>query len=356
MKIVKHTVSRDDSVYEAWPDLALTRSGKLLCVFSECTHHGDRSYTRIMLTESVDRGVTWSPKRPLTEGTADREYFYNNARLAVMPDDRIAITVDRIYGKSETKNESRIIIYYSHDEGRSWSEGVETPARGIVPDKLLRLKSGRYLLACHHTEPESEKLVQRLWYSDDECKSWQGPVIVGKDQGLNLCEASIIEVGDSLVALMRENSFIGLPSYKTISQDNGLTWSAPIPFPLPCCHRPTSGYLQNGQIMITHRFLQGGYIKWGSAQNLFASFTDDASILAQTYREAFTRIMPLDFDNSPESDTGYSGWVQFPDGEIYIVNYIIDDAVKAYIRGYSLRLDGQAEIVDTAPESKVANQ
>ena len=48
--------------------------------------------------------------------------------------------------------------------------------------------------------------------------------------------------------------------------------------------------------------------------------------------------MPLDFDRSPKSDTGYSGWVQFPDGEIYIVNYIVDDAYdSAQIRGYSLR-------------------
>lgn len=30
-----HTVSRDDSIYEAFPDVALMPSGKLLCVFSE---------------------------------------------------------------------------------------------------------------------------------------------------------------------------------------------------------------------------------------------------------------------------------------------------------------------------------
>jgi len=61
--ITKYTVSRDDSIYQAWPDVALTPSGKLVCVFSERTHHGDRSYTRIMLTDSTDRGRTRSPKR-----------------------------------------------------------------------------------------------------------------------------------------------------------------------------------------------------------------------------------------------------------------------------------------------------
>ena len=49
--------------------------------------------------------------------------------------------------------------------------------------------------------------------------------------------------------------------------------------------------------------------------------------------------MPLDYDRSPESDTGYSGWVHFDNGEIYIVNYIVDDAPNDQIRGYSLRLE-----------------
>jgi len=29
--------------------------------------------------------------------------------------------------------------------------------------------------------------------------------------------------------------------------------------------------------------------------------------------------------------------VQYDDGEIYVVNYIVDDAPKAYIRGYAFR-------------------
>ena len=45
--------------------------------------------------------------------------------------------------------------------------------------------------------------------------------------------------------------------------------------------------------------------------------------------------MPLDYDRSPLADLGYTGWIQFADGEIYVVNYIVDDAPKAQIRGYS---------------------
>ena len=98
--------------------------------------------------------------------------------------------------------------------------------------------------------------------------------------------------------------------------------------------------LQSGLLLITHRFMQGGkgWVGWWT-QNFFAALTDVASGLARDRKGAHTRILPLDFDLSPESDTGYSGWVQFEDGEIYVVNYILDDAPKAQIRGYSLQAE-----------------
>jgi sialidase-1 len=341
--MIEHfTVSRDDTLYEAFPDVALTASGNLVCVFAECTHHADRSYTRIMATTSTDRGRTWSTKRPLTEATHGIGY-YNCARITALLDGRLAVLVDKIFAAEENRDPEsyRNLLFFSADEGVTWSAPVETPARGIVPDRLLELADGRWLLSCHYTEPASQNLVQRLWYSDDQGAAWSGPSSVGRQQGLNLCEASILPMGGGvLVAFHRENSGKGWDCYKAISQDNGASWSAPIAFPLPACHRPVAGWLQDGQILITHRFMQGGkgWTGWWT-QNLFAALTDRESALALCREEAHTRILPLDFDRSFQSDTGYSGWVQFEDGEIYVVNYILDDAPKAQIRGYALRLE-----------------
>jgi sialidase-1 len=109
--------------------------------------------------------------------------------------------------------------------------------------------------------------------------------------------------------------------------------------PIPGCHRPVAGLLENGLVLITYRFMQGGkgWVGWWT-QNLFAGLTDVGSCLARTRAEAHTRLLPVDFDRHLESDLGYSGWVEFPDGEIYVVSYIMDDAPKAQIRGYSLSM------------------
>jgi len=335
--IQKFTISRDDSIYEAWPDVVLTPSGKLICVFAECTHHHDRSYTRIMPTESVDRGRTWSSKRALTDGTQGLPY-YNCGRIMQLSDGRYVVLVGKIYDRGESGG--RIQLYFSQDQGQTWSEPVETPACGIVADKLLELDSGRWILSCHDKEINFGYLVQRLWYSDDHGRTWSEPVVVGRQPEMNLCEVSILPIeNQTLVAFMRENSFQGWDCFKTISNDNGETWGDLINFPLPACHRPVAGWLQNGQIMITHRFIQGrkgGF--FGGHQNFFAALTDKDSALAQTRDDAQTRILPIDFDRSPTSDTGYSGWVQFDDDEIYIANYVVDDAPKGQIRGYALSL------------------
>jgi hypothetical protein len=338
----KFIISRDDTIYEAFPDVALTPSGKLICTFAECTHHGDRSYTRIMLSESTDRGRTWSPKRPLTEATRGWP-AYNCPRITQLRDGRLVIVVDKLYAeeRSHRPETCKNMLYFSTDEGQTWSDPVETPALGIVPDRLCELSNGRWLLACHYRDVDFGYIIQRLWASDDQGATWCGPTIVGKQAGLNLCEVSILPYPDgTLVAFMRENSGLGWDCYKALSHDNGGTWSEPIAFPLPGCHRPVAGWLNDGRILITHRFMQGGlgWVGWWT-QNFFAALTDADSALAPTRAQAHTRILPVDFDRSPASDTGYSGWVQFADGEIYIVNYILDDAPKGQIRGYSLRME-----------------
>ncbi|RRJ94841.1 exo-alpha-sialidase [Opitutaceae bacterium TAV4] len=350
--IQKFTVSRDDSIYQAWPDLALTRTGRLVCVFSECTHHGDRSYTCIQSVTSDDRGRTWSAKRAITTPLHKKDRgdpHWNCARITALRDGRLAVIVDRVAGAHEGADnggEQTNWLWFSSDNGDTWQGPVATPVTGIVPDQIVELKhgphAGRWTTSAHTFLGEERRLwSQRLWYSDDQGATWSGPVVVGQDAGLKLCEGSVLELpGDGgLVCFMRENSFSGLDAFRAFSHDGGATWSGLCKFALPGCHRPVAGMLQSGRVMIMHRFLQGSSGGWGwMTQNFFAALTDVESCLNPVRNAAKVRVMPLDYDRSPVADTGYSGWVQFDDGELYIVNYIIDDAhPRAQIRGYAMR-------------------
>ncbi|MCM8769762.1 MAG: glycoside hydrolase, partial [Candidatus Omnitrophica bacterium] len=237
--VKKFTVSRDDSIYEAFPDLTLTASGKLVCVFAECTHHHNRGYTRIMVTSSSDRGRTWNKKQPLTEATRGLP-FWNCPRINQLRDGRLVVVVDKLFSPegSAKPEDCRNYLFFSQDEGKTWQGPVETPALGIVPDKIQELTSGRWLLTCHFRDEKFGFLVQRLWFSNQQGKTWEGPVTVAKKEGLNLCEASIVEVEpNTLVSFHRENSRQGWDCFKTISPDGGQTWGEVIPFPLPGCHR-----------------------------------------------------------------------------------------------------------------------
>jgi len=339
--IEKFPVARDDKYYLAWPDLALTGDGRLICVKNDCVPHTDRSYTRIMLCESSDRGRSWSEPRALTGGTRNLPYSYNCPRISRLRDNRLVIIVDRVPTGGEKDADKAVNeLYFSSDNGSSWSPAQEIPLRGIVPDKLVELDNGRWLAAAHY--PHCRKLAEFLRYSDDGGQTWSEPVTVAQDSRYNLCEVSLLPMGNGVVvALLRENSALGLDCFKTISYDNGQSWSPLIHFPLPGCHRPVAGKLNEGVYLITHRFIQGGY-GWPETwdHNFFAAITTRESLLAIRRNDAQTRIMPVDYDRSPYADTGYSGWVQFDDGEIYVVNYIVDDHYdKGQIRGYSMRME-----------------
>jgi len=340
----KFTVSRDDSIYEAWPDVVLCKSGRLVCVFSECDHHGNRNNARIAYVTSENRGRTWSKKRYLSEKAVRTPElsgpYYNCARISRLKDGRLAIVCDLIKGATEDAVENtETHIWFSSDEGESWEGPIMTPVIGIVPERLYELQSGRWLLAAHHKQAATGKLTEYVWYSDDKGKTWSERITLADDPRYNLCEVGLVEVEPNVVVgFLRENSGRGYDCMKAISRDGGETWDGVYPVPIPGCHRPTVGLLNDGRLLVTYRYVQGGMGGWGRAlQNVQGALMDHELITATSRFEQWTRIFPIDYDRSNMADLGYTGWVQYDDGEIYVVNYIVDDAPKAQIRGYSFR-------------------
>ena len=56
----------------------------------------------------------------------------------------------------------------------------------------------------------------------------------------------------SILAIMRENSFVFEPMYYSLSHDEARTWSYPRPTPL-IGHRPCLGLVNGDQLLITYR-------------------------------------------------------------------------------------------------------
>ena len=354
--IERFSISNDPEYYEAWPDLELTTSGKLICVFNECTHHQDRRHTQIMLTESIDRGRTWTPKHPLTEATGG-DHAFNCPRINRLRNGRLAICVDECrippatraqrLGNAPLRPEQKIrenyqvIIFFSDDDGESWKRAEEFPLYGVIPSKLTEFASGRWGICCHFPEffDGKTRWINYFFHSDDCGKNWSSPIVMAAQDDLKLCEGALLPLGDQIVAaFFRENSEDGADCYKALSYDNGNSWRKLCRFPLPGCHRPTVGVLNDGHIFFTYRFVQGGKPRWGGAQNLFAAISDRESIMATSRTQAWTRIIPIAYDRSEFADIGYSGFAQFPDGEIYIATYLVDDAPeKAQICGFSFQ-------------------
>jgi sialidase-1 len=340
MPISKMTISNTADVYECFPDVALTPTGRLVVVYRESDSHGADAFSHLVFRTSDDLGRTWSPRRYLVRSDKSAGVLakWNCPRISFLRDGRLALVCDyypqppgETYGPQPPLSH----LWFSSDDAETWDGPIATPVDGIVPDRLVELSDGAWLLAAHRGFAPTWRLLQRVWRSDDRGATWTGPFTVADADGLNLCEASILELPDgALVAYMRENSGQGWPIFKSLSADGGRTWSGPYPTLMDAGHRPTAGLLPSGNVLVTYRYIPGWSVR---NLNTFACREPAASAAEPDRARQTASILPLDHDRSPASDTGYTGWVVLPDGEtIFVVNYILDDSPTAQIRGYYL--------------------
>jgi hypothetical protein len=341
MPIVKAAVSRNDDVYECFPCLCLSRTGRVVTVYRESDGHSAQQFSRLIVRTSDDQGATWSDRNVIaaTERTETGMVEWNCPRVAQLGDGRLLVLCDRISippGETDCR-QSKVFFSFSDDDGVTWDEPRETPIWGIVPDRLVETAAGTWLVATHVNEP-SGFLSQWVWRSEDRGATWGEPVLVCQREGLNPCEGTILQLpGGELVCYMRENSGRGWPGPKCLSDDDGRTWRGPYDTLITACHRPVAGLLPSGQVMVTHRHQPGGRGPW--AKNFLAFRESVDSALATDPVEQAGTMLPLDHDRSANSDSGYSGWVALPGGDLLVVTYIVDDAPLAQIRSYRFRED-----------------
>ena len=231
MPIEKFSISRNDDVYECFPSMTRLANGRVIITYRESDGHIAKLYTRVILRTSDDDGKTWSDRHVLVDSVeADGVLVkYNCPKVQQLKDGRALIVCDVHPLPPGEKNantaEFTHMLWFSDDYGDTWSEPREILVGGIMPDEVIELANGVWLLATHGRSPETGDLAQHVTRSSDKGIIWGAPVVVAARDTFKFCEASIILLpGGELVCYMRENSGLGLPNYKCISKDNGLTW------------------------------------------------------------------------------------------------------------------------------------
>ncbi|MBT4503757.1 MAG: exo-alpha-sialidase [Gemmatimonadetes bacterium] len=356
------TVSRNDEIYEAFADVAQAVDGTLVCTYRESMGHSSRPFSRIIVRRSFDRGLTWGPRQVVLERTEEEAARglgrLNCSRITACADGSLLLLVDLLLRESfEEYLEPGVcmnLLLRSRDHGATWEGPEETGmTEGIVPS-IKELSSGDLIVGLTEQWPgqqgaEDYVEVQTSYLSSDRGKTWDGPFKVPEPEGAPLTglpwrlnEGDFAELDDgTLVFYLREDGE-RLSGWKSLSRDGGRTWSMPVRTQMMhCLGRPSVGRLRSGEVAVTYRVSCGLSTSLGlyvetAAEALrgFPIRPGDAADPENYSRQTEARFAFLDNDRALSADSGYSGWVQLPDGALYVVNYVPDDAPRAYIRGY----------------------
>lgn len=387
--MLRSIVSRDDTLYECFPDLAQTPDRTLVCLYRECMFHAPYPFSRIVCRRSLDGGRTWLAKQIIeecvaTEADVDanrawlcddalRGYAesrarvtaawqigssFNCPRLLCLSDGSLLMVAD-LYSGGE--HPWRLLLYRSTDSGLTWT-GPEDPgiANVLVPS-LTELRDGRLLLGASTLEYDAAgqaNEVQLVFFSEDKGRSWGAPLAIPHEPGQDFSEGSFVELDEGAIVGFLRDDKLGR-GYKTLSTDGGQTWRGPWPTPLIGLEgRPKAGLLRSGEVCLTYRLdlpnemlalhlmtQEAARYEGGNPMIERQPMPEDKPGLRDGNPPRYMthyypgRTVVLDMDRSVHRDGGYSGWVELDSGDVYVVDYINDDAPLAHIRSYLVRRD-----------------
>lgn len=390
--MLKITISRDDHIYNCFPDIAMAKDGTLVCVYRESMGHAPFPFSRIAVRRSLDGGKNWLERKILVEcvtsaGGVDfhrpwlskdaidgyeeskariREEWQINSsincpRLTCLNDGTLFLIVDFTlydeYNKAHWTNK----IWRSKDSGATW-EGPELPElqEGLVPS-ITQLRNGDILLGLvAPLVPMERSFVCR---STDCGHTWSPPIFMPEKEGSQIDEVNYVELNDGTIIgfgrnIVAEREHRPTSGLKVISRDGGKTWNGLFQTWLVGLEgRPKPGLLASGEVCITYRcsipnsMLAMHVVTQDAAKleklgEMIPRQPLPEDILSQSalgkkenrpwYMTSYYpgRTFIIDCDRSVHGDIGYSGWVQLPSGDIFVVDYINDDAPLAQIRGY----------------------
>jgi len=216
------------------PALAATPKGTLLA-FCEGrkTSRSDAGDIDLLVRRSEDGGATWSKQQIVHEEGGEKKITIGNPCPVV---DRRSGAVILAF----TRNNDRVFVTRSDDDGRTWAAPTEITAQvkksdwawyATGPGHGIQLArgphKGRLVFPCDHRvkdQPEGRRVSRsHAFYSDDGGKTFQ----LGRDVEGNVNECEAVELSDGALLLsMRNRDAPDLRAF-AVSKDGGRSWSPP---------------------------------------------------------------------------------------------------------------------------------
>ncbi|MFO0910403.1 MAG: sialidase family protein [Isosphaeraceae bacterium] len=306
-------VDRERGVYLGHPTTVLLEDQKtILCVYPKGHGRGP-----IVFKRSTDAGRTWSDRLPTPA---------NWATSLETP------TIHRVIDRAGTK---RLIVFSglhpirmarSDDDGQSWTPLSPIGDFGgiVAMASVERLRNGDYLALFHddgrflHREGKPSTFTVYKSISSDGGLTWSGPVAIAHDPKLNLCEPGLIRSpdGKQLAVLLRENSRKS-NSHLILSDDEGMTWSAPRELPAALTgdrHVGKYAPAPDGRLFLSFRdttresSTRGDWVGW------VGTYDDIVNGREGQYRVRLRK-------NHKGADCAYPGVEVLPDGTFVVTTY-----------------------------------
>lgn len=235
----------------SFPGLCVADNGDFVVAYRHgASHTSSDGVVKVII--SSDQGATWSAATTvLTSGSWD----YRDSSLTCLRDGTIILSQSR-RTSAPAASTSGCVFLISTDHGQTWGSPivVATSFTGWVYGgaPIVEQPDGTLLTTIYGADSGDPRTSVRLLTSTDGGASWSNGATVadGPTDGLDYNESGIVRAPEGLVCLIRRanNDF-----RRTVSTDDGATWSTPATVLASASAWPKPIRLPDGRMLVAYR-------------------------------------------------------------------------------------------------------